>query len=104
MLRLSKSCKLVITVTALLFTFISAAFPREIISIYHDNNSEQLTMILKILKNDINLDEKLITISNSSDCIKKDETLFLICINKTGNITFPIIKNQILKNSFSHLF
>ncbi len=89
----------------LLFTLflINSVFAREIITIYHDNNKEQLNLILKILKEEIALDERLITVVSSADCLKKDETLLLICINKTGNITFPVIKNQILKNSFSHL-
>ncbi|MFN8369473.1 MAG: hypothetical protein U0T83_02480 [Bacteriovoracaceae bacterium] len=99
MQKLSKLFK----ISAFLLLFMNAAFPREIISIYHNDNNEKLTMILKILTKEFALDEKLITVENSSECIKKDETLLLICINKTGNITFPIIKNQILKNSFSHL-
>ena len=75
---------------------------REIIVISFNRNKVKADEINKLLTEKFDIPETLITIKKQNKgCHKIKDAILQICINEEGNLTFPVIKKDIVKHTFN---
>ncbi len=90
----------------LIFSFICGAFlsfdseARNIIVLNISPKAESRDLIQKIIVSKLGIPKNLITTIWSEKCLPEKESILQICLNSQGELSFPVMKKDVLKNTF----